>query len=148
MGNNKLNIEWDDVQKEIWQQVEVYTKLIIDGKINKFLEYFHKDYLGWNYYENYPISKKDVKDELLHLPSTEIISYNITPVSIQVKNDIAIVHYNYSAVYKTSEGVEKTKSSRYTDILMKDDEKWVLIGDHIDKNSFSTNKNILNKRSV
>ena len=99
------------------------------------MECFHKDYLGWNYFENHPISKDDIKNELSNLPSTKIISYNIDPVSIQVKNEVAIVHYNYSAVYINSEGTEKSKSSRYTDILMKDENKWVLIGDHIDKNT-------------
>lgn len=143
----KYNINWTAVEKEIWKQVEKYTKLIINGKTEKFLEYFHKDYLGWNYFENHPINKVDIKKELSNLPSTKIISYKLEPVSIQVKNNIAIVHYNYSAEYINSEGTEKSKLCRYTDILLKDENRWVLIGDHIDKNTITANKNISNKRS-
>ena len=147
MKKKQTKTKWTQVEKEIWEQVEFYTKLIIDGEVNQFLECFHKDYLGWNYFENHPISKDDIKNELSNLPSTKIISYNIDPVSIQVKNDVAIVHYKYSATFINSEGIEKSKSNRYTDILMKDEHKWVLIGDHIDKNIVTGNKNISNKRS-
>lgn len=140
-------MNWTTVEQDIWQHVERYTKLIIDGKTDKFLEYFHKDYLGWNYFENHPVSKNEIKKELSNLPSTKILSYKIDPVSIQVKNNIAIVHYNYSAEYINSEGTHNFKLSRYTDILMKDEDRWVLIGDHIDKNTIVMNKNILNKRS-
>lgn len=148
MKEKHTKIKWTQTEKEIWEQVEYYTKLIIDGEVNQFLDCFHEDYLGWNYFENHPINKNDIKNELSNLPSTKIISYNIDPVSIQIKNEIAIVHYNYSAVYVNSEGTEKSKSSRYTDILMNDENKWVLIGDHIDKNNYSTNKKNSNRRSI
>jgi hypothetical protein len=36
----------------------------------------------------------------------------------------------YTRLYKDSEGKEKREAGRWTDILMKDGNKWVLIGDH------------------
>jgi hypothetical protein len=96
-----------------------------------FLKYFHKDYSGWNYFSEMSVKKSDVKKELNNLPKIEILSYNIEPVSIQIKNDIAIVHYTYSAKYRDAIGDIKSKNGNYTDILMKEDENWLIIGDHI-----------------
>jgi len=123
--------EWTKTQKEIWINVETYTNLIMKGDVEGFLDYFHKDYAGWNYYELKPINKTDIKNELWLLPKREIASYKITPVAINVFNDIAIVHYYYSAAYKNTDGKEKTKKGRNTDILLKQEDKWVLIGDHV-----------------
>lgn len=44
--------------------------------------------------------------------------------------NIAFVHYYYDQVVKDAEGKEKSESGRWTDILMKQGDKWVMIGDH------------------
>jgi ketosteroid isomerase-like protein len=124
-------LEWTKTQKEVWKNVETYTSLIMKGDVEGFLDYFHKDYSGWNYYELKPVNKINIKNELWNLPKREIDSYNITPVAINIFNDAAIVHYYYSATFKNTEGREKTKKGRNTDILLKQKDKWVLIGDHV-----------------
>ncbi len=43
--------------------------------------------------------------------------------------NVAIVHYYYSTLIKNVEGKERNRSGRWTDILMKQGDKWVLIGD-------------------
>lgn len=43
---------------------------------------------------------------------------------------LAYVHYYYSYLYKDAEGKEKSSFGRWTDILMKQGDKWVMIGDH------------------
>ena len=123
--------EWTASQKEVWENVETYTKLIMKGYVDRFLDYFHKDYSSWNINESMPVSKTDIKYELQHLPKREIASYNITPVAINIFNDVAIVHYFYSAVYKNSDDKEKAKHGRNTDLLFKQKNKWILIGDHV-----------------
>jgi ketosteroid isomerase-like protein len=123
--------EWTEIQREIWKNVETYTNLIMKGDVEGFLDYFHKDYSGWNYCELMPVNKTDVKNELWRLPKRKIVSYNITPVAINIFNDAAIVHYYYSAAYKNTDGKEKAKKGRNTDILLKQKDKWILIGDHV-----------------
>ena len=123
--------EWTNKQKEVWRNVETYTKLIMKSDVDEFLDYFHKDYSSWNYYELMPVNKTAIKNELLHLPKREIDSYNITPIAIKIFNNVAIVHYYYSAVYKNTNGKDKTKQGRNTDILLKQKDKWILIGDNV-----------------
>lgn len=122
-----------ETEKKVWSTVQNYTKQIMTGDINSFLKFFHKDYLGWNYEEQMPISKTEIKNELLHLPKFTIISYKLSPVSIQIKNRIAIVHYYYTAKIKDKENKKIiSKAARNTDILIEEDNEWVLIGDHVD----------------
>lgn len=130
MTNILLQDKWTLEQIEIWENVETYTKLILQGEVKEFLQYFDENYTGWNNYEPIPLCKTDIKNELCTFPKREIISYLITPLSITVFNEVAIVHYYYSAVYKNSHKKSKEKLGRNTDILLKRKDKWVLIGDH------------------
>ena len=81
-------LEWTETQKEVWENVEAYTDFIMKGDVKGFLNYFHKDYSSWNYYELMPVNKTDIKNELRHLPKRKIVSYNITPVAISIFNDV------------------------------------------------------------
>jgi len=59
----------------------------------------------------------------------QVPHYEIKPLTIKIYNDIAFVHYYYSMVKEGSDGKKKSESGRWTDILMKQGNKWVLIGD-------------------
>lgn len=66
-----------------------------------------------------------------YLKNNSIILYTITPFTIWVKGDFAYVHYFYSELDKNiASGKEEQSGGNWTDILMKKDGKWVLIGDH------------------
>ena len=54
----------------------------------------------------------------------------IKPVGINIHDNVAIVQYYYSRILSDVEGKEKTISGRWTDVLMKQEDKWVMIGDH------------------
>ncbi len=123
--------EWTETQIEVWKNVGSYTKLIMNGDVEGFLEYFHNDYSGWNYYELMPVNKSDVKNELQQLLKREISSYNINPVTINIFNDVAIVRYYFSGTYKNTDGKEILKQGRNTDILLKQKNKWIIIGDYV-----------------
>ena len=55
---------------------------------------------------------------------------NIEPHVLAVLDDVAIVHYYFYFLMKDFEGKEQTSQSRYTDILLKENDKWLLISDH------------------
>jgi ketosteroid isomerase-like protein len=56
--------------------------------------------------------------------------YEITPLAITVRGEFAVVHYYYSQVSKSSEGKMSNVKGRWTDILLKQGDRWVLIADH------------------
>jgi ketosteroid isomerase-like protein len=126
----KAQTEWTPVQKEVWKNVTDYWALMAKGDVQGFLEYFHKDYLGWDNDSPLPSNKEDTQKWItMMFQGVKIPVYQIDPVGIRVYGDVAFVHYYYSYV-KDSDGKRKMESGRWTDILMKQGSKWVLIGDH------------------
>jgi len=123
--------EWSAAQKEIWKNVEAYNALGDAGNVEGFMAYVHNDYLGWNYESALPTDKAGVRKFVEYeFKTSKTILSNIKPVAIGVFGNFAYVHYYFSALYKDAEGKEKWVSGRWTDILMKQGDKWVMVGDH------------------
>jgi ketosteroid isomerase-like protein len=122
--------EWSPIQKEIWNNVNNYWALMAKGDINGFLEYFHKDYLGWDNDDPLPSNKEESQKWLqFTYQFTKILYYSIKPLGIKVYGDVAFVHYYYYIV-READGKKTWEQGRWTDILLKQGDKWVMIGDH------------------
>lgn len=118
----------NEIQKEVWNTVLIYTKLIKQGKIAEFLKYFHEDYTGWNNIEPLPVDKQAIEDEISkRRPSKVDKDSNIIPIKINVQDKLAIVHY-YLSGRNIDDNTRELK--RYTDVLIKKENKWLLIADH------------------
>lgn len=124
--------EWTNEQKEVWSGVEKYWSVAATGDAQAFLAYFDESYNGWDYQSKAPQSKSNTAKWIEYgfkYHKSQI--YTLTPLAIWVKGDFAYVHYYYNEVDKNTEtGKTENNSGNWTDILMKKDGKWVLIGDH------------------
>jgi len=56
--------------------------------------------------------------------------YDIRPAAIVVKGNVAVAYYYYSYVSKDTEGKMTEHHGRWADFLVKDGERWKLLGDH------------------
>lgn len=123
---------WTDEQKDVWAGVEKYWEAGASGDVNSFMEYFDDSYSGWSYSSKVPQSKASSKKWIEEdMKNNTSVLYSITPVSIWVKGDFAFVHYYYSQIDKNKETSKNRNSDgNWTDILMKKDGKWLLVGDH------------------
>jgi ketosteroid isomerase-like protein len=133
LGSTQLRAqEWSAAQKEVWKNVEAYSTLGAERNVEAFLEYFHPDYCGWEYDEALPIDKAGLRKyvDQSGWKTRKTVYQDQKPVAIKIHGEFAFVHYYYTTVSKDAEGKEKTTSGRWTDILMKQGNKWVLIGDH------------------
>jgi ketosteroid isomerase-like protein len=123
--------EWSPAQKEVWKNVESYWELGAAEKMDEWLGYFHDDYLGWGYSDALPSGKEAVKKWQSHFfETTESLVYGIKPVAIQIFGEVAIVYYYYASHYVDETGKHKTSQGRWIDVLLKQGDRWVLIGDH------------------
>ena len=123
--------EWNAAQKEVWNNVETYWALDAAGNLDGFMSYFDENYMGWELDEPLPMDKRATRKFVEHSYKMEkTVLYNVKPVAINVIGDVAIVDYYYSRIRKDADGKEKSASGRWCDILKKQGEKWVLIGDH------------------
>jgi ketosteroid isomerase-like protein len=129
---NLFSQEWSAAQKEVWKSVETYNTLGAERNVEGFLEYFHPDYSGWDYEDAVPTNKADVKAylEQSSWKTRKTVYMTQKPLAIKIYGDFAFVHYYYSLIFKDQDGKEKSSSGRWTDILMKQGKKWVMIGDH------------------
>ena len=122
--------EWSAPQKEVWKNVEAYCALAAAGDTEGFMAYFDPDYVGWNINRAMPLNKETVSKYIANNHKTKkVLVYNIQPVAIKIHGEIAFVHYYWNEVIKDAEGKQKNISGRWTDILRKQADKWVLIGD-------------------
>jgi ketosteroid isomerase-like protein len=123
--------EWSEEQKEVWQQVETSWGHYVKQDLEAWLRYFHDDYSGWNNQGALPINKDFIRKIVVHEFKTfKVLLYNIQPVAINIHGNVAIVQYYWSTVIKDAEGKETNESGRWTDIIMKENDMWFLIGDH------------------
>ena len=122
--------EWSEEQKEVWKNVETYLDLRVKGDLEGFMDYIHDDYSGWSIHDPLPGNKASARKFLTHIFEVKkILVQDLQPVAIKVHSDVAIVHYYYSRILTDVEGKEKSVNGRWTDILMKQGDKWVMIGD-------------------
>lgn len=133
---NTFAQEWSSVQKEVWKNVEAYWEASAKNDLEGFLSYFHDSYLGWSNSSQSPSNKMDVRKWVGYELSTgKVLVYSVKPLAIQVYGEVAFTHYFYSLVTQNKEGKDKFESGRWTDILIKQGNKWVLIGDQGGKTS-------------
>jgi ketosteroid isomerase-like protein len=131
VSTNLFAQEWSAAQKEVWKNVEAYWGLYAQGNLEGFLGYVHTDYLGWSNNAALLGDKLSNRKWVDHdMKTTKTLVYDVKPVGINIQGNVAIVHYYYSQIVKDIDGKEKGSSGRWTDILMKQGDKWVMIGDH------------------
>ena len=134
----------DKKQKEVWDVVQIYTDLIMHGKVDEFLEYFHEEYSGWSNVEPIPSDKESLVSELRRRSPLQVIEqYDIIPIKIKIHDKIAIVHYFLRKRFKDKERNKKTIVKHYTDILVNNYDRWFLIADHF---GVQESKKIKNKK--
>jgi ketosteroid isomerase-like protein len=125
-----LSQEWSAEQQEVWSAVEDYWAVSSKGDVDGFLSYFHSSFAGWGNNSVTSDNKAQREKFIRHfMPKSTTALYTITPEAIWVNGNFAFVHYNYTEVEVDMEGKERTSSGRWTDILMKDGRRWVMVGD-------------------
>jgi ketosteroid isomerase-like protein len=123
--------EWSKEQQEVWSNVETYWSLAAKNDMTGFLGYFDPSFIGWHNTSDAPETKPQRQKVMEYMfANNQNVLYTITPAAIWVKGNFAFVHYYYTSLDKDKDGKEKWESGRWTDILMKSGNKWVMIGDH------------------
>ena len=121
---------WNKDQLAVWKFVEEYNDVYTQGDVNAYMAYFHDDYKGWYNMAHVPNDKQTTMKYVgLGMKSGKVKFNHLTPLSIQVFDDFAVVHYLFHTI--GSRGEESMEhEGRWTDILIKDGSSWKLIADH------------------
>lgn len=122
--------DWSAAQKDVWKTVEALWSAWQKEDIETVQSYIHPDYLSWNYREDVP-SGFARSDGEAAFRARSTVSYSLTPLAIKVHDDFAIVHLRYSSVGRSkTDGKETKAEGRYTDVFIRQNGKWLYIGEH------------------
>jgi ketosteroid isomerase-like protein len=122
--------EWSAEQQEVWQNVETYWVLSIKEDLEGLMSYMHDDFLGWAPGQSFPTNKADRRAvQMRSYETSDNVLYTLKPIGIKVHGDVAIVHYFFSYTDVDAKGEEQSAAGHWTDILMKQGNRWIMIGD-------------------
>jgi ketosteroid isomerase-like protein len=124
--------QWTSEQKDVWAgEIKMWDDFQA-GNAEVDMSYYDDSYMGWGYEYTVPQSKANTSKWSGNFhKNNSVVLYTLTPFTIWVKGDFAYVHYFYTELDKnTATGKEDRSDGNWTDILMKKDGKWILIGDH------------------
>ncbi len=123
--------QWSPAEQEVWDSVESYWQCFANGDAECFLAYLHDDFSGWTNTHALPRDKEDMSQYLpLGFEVSETLLHDVDPVAVKVHGDVAIVHYYYSRTFADGSGTRHTDTGRWTDILLKQGDRWVMVADH------------------
>jgi ketosteroid isomerase-like protein len=122
--------QWTAEQNEVWKTVENYNQLIAK-RDTAILNYYDESYRGWDYSFDAPGSKENLRKIFYNFDlNYKILYQSLIPATIWVNENFAYVHYYYTTLIEAKDGRREREKGRWTDILIKKGDKWILIGDH------------------
>ena len=122
--------EWSNAQKEIWSCLEDHWDLLIQGKVDKFLDYIHPEFRGFGHESPLMVDKKWLTKWVgFWSANTKFPIHYISPISCGVFGNIAILQYYIFTIEKNVEGGRRSVR-RYTMTWMKEKDKWQVIASH------------------
>jgi hypothetical protein len=122
--------KWTAEQKEVLAFEQKLWSLTKPEQLDEAIAMFHPNYIGWQYNHPVPWSIQRAWWEYDYKVN-ETILWEINPLAIQVYGNFAFIHYYYRAVvHDKLKNEDKISNGRWTDILMKENGTWRIIGDH------------------
>ncbi len=93
---------------------------------------FHEDYVGWIVGATVPFTKADRRAFFERFFETdEFVFFHLRPVSVTVRNNMAVLLYVSTFTSRNKEtGEETSETQKWTDVAVKDGGTWYWIADH------------------
>ncbi len=122
--------EWSPAQREIWQVEQACWEHYTTKNLEAGMACFHDDYVGWSFDMPVPGNKADARAFWTRdFAAMDVVWYNLKPVSIKVYGTVAVVHYYFWMTTRSADGDDTTVTGRWTDVLMKQGNRWAWIAD-------------------
>jgi hypothetical protein len=120
---------WTAAEQEVLQAMDDCLQASKDHNQEAFLACVHDDFAGWNYGMPAPRNKEAIRRSW-GLSDQELVTWWIQPLTIKIHGNVAVINsYGYFP-YRGSEGEEEWTRARWTDVMLKQGNRWVYIADH------------------
>lgn len=119
----------DDSQ--VWAVIEQSWRAEREGDSSWIEERLSADFVGWSNDAPAPRDKSSTRLwNAFAAKQSEILEYELYPLSIIVHGDTAVAHYLYSSATKPKGQPVEVNNGRYTDVLVRVDGQWKFISWH------------------
>jgi ketosteroid isomerase-like protein len=123
--------EWSATQREIWKVSEERTAAFEKGDVEKLMSYIHPEYRGSGHGSPVAVDKSIIRKQFEQITKTYKVVYVFSqPTAIQVFGNTAIVHYIWTITLKSLDGKESELQTAWTDVFVKQGDKWLIVGDN------------------
>ena len=122
--------DWSSEQKEVWEISKKMEDFWANRDLDGYMSCLHKNFIGWFQKDPLPIDKNSLRNWERHWLSTaKIHHWESKPVSINITDDTAIINF-YQTIIREDENGKKLIYSKWTEILKKENGKWLILGMH------------------
>ena len=119
---------WNKSQMEVWEVVQQSWVDDVAENGNWPANYVHNNYVTWGADSGGPSYKDSaIKQSRYDDESSDTLIYENSPASITVAGDTAVVNYYSTTVSTSSEGKPKRTVTRISEVLVKNDKKWMFL---------------------
>lgn len=119
---------WSPEQQEIWRFEEQQWNMGKEKDLSWVDTMVHPNLSYWSTDQPGPQNKASLARWARYgSTSTTVLEQELFPISITITGNIAVVHYNYTVASENSKQERESVSGRYTDILVKEDGRWLFL---------------------
>jgi ketosteroid isomerase-like protein len=101
------------------------------GDHDDFDDMLMDDFMGWSKSSPAPRGKTSTSRwNRLNAEIGQVMRYELYPLWITVRDDMAVAHYLYSVAVKDKDGDISMSNGRYSDVLVRTDDGWKFVAWH------------------
>ncbi len=116
---------WSPQQQEVWAAVQAQWHAPMAREIRSMQRFLHPDYRGRTTGATDPCDDESAGWAGYGMESVSSVVHDLVPVEIVFRGNTAVVHYQYYSPSRTNrEGKQLTLPFRYTDTLVKENDRW------------------------
>ena len=121
-----------DDHADVWLTIEEAWNAGERGEKKWVESFLTDDFSGWNNSSPAPRDRSSTAmwDRFFEDKIGKMLAHELYPLSIIVRDDVAIAHYFYSSAFKSKGGETELNNGRYTDVLVRTEDGWKFITWH------------------
>jgi len=122
--------EWSTEQQEVLTALQELWHFSGTLEFDPWFERVSEDYRGWAVTDDAPRGKAQWLEEAHgRLERPLRVHHQILPRAIDIHGDVAIIYYQYAALFRSDEGAFTLSKGQWTDTFRRDGGRWLLIAD-------------------
>jgi ketosteroid isomerase-like protein len=125
-------IQWTPEQKAIWATENEIFNDFANNNMQGAYSHYDESYFDWNINDPVPFDKGNIVkfSDYSAAQGDKMDIWAAQPLVVWVKGDLAYADYYYYFVSEDKNGKKTDHRERWMDVLMKENGKWMIVGDH------------------